>query len=265
MTTPHDAPTRRTASPEAALQVQDLGKTYGAFRALSGVSFEAHAGEVFGLLGPNGAGKTTLLRVIATLLHPDAGHARLAGHDVTREPERVRALIGVVNGGMGLYDRLTGRETLRYFAGLYGMTRAQADARIAALDADLDLSGTLDTRAGSYSTGMRQKIVIARAVIHDPPVLVLDEAASGLDVLARRALLDFVKAYRQENRLVVYSTHVMSEVEEVCDRVAVLERGELLTVDTVPGLLARTGQPSLERAFFALMQERALSRAGRSA
>jgi len=129
----------------------------------------------------------------------------------------------------------------------------------------LDLSGTLDTRAGSYSTGMRQKIVIARAVIHDPPVLVLDEAASGLDVLARRALLDFVKAYRQENRLVVYSTHVMSEVEEVCDRVAVLERGELLTVDTVPGLLARTGQPSLERAFFALMQERALSRAGRSA
>ncbi|ULH16783.1 ATP-binding cassette domain-containing protein [Deinococcus sp. KNUC1210] len=242
------------------LQVRDLSKSYGKFRALQGVTFSAQAGEVFGLLGPNGAGKTTLLRILATLLQADSGRCTVAGHDIGREAEAVRRSIGVVNGGMGLYDRLTGREILRYFAGLYGMSRTQADARIETLDAHLDLSGTLDTRAAGFSTGMRQKIVIARAVIHDPPVLFLDEAASGLDVMARRALLDFVLAYRQEGRLVVYSTHVMSEVEEVCDRAAVLERGELLTVDTVPGILAQTGEPSLERAFFRMLQVRAEQR-----
>ncbi|MFC4453380.1 ATP-binding cassette domain-containing protein [Deinococcus sonorensis] len=239
------------------LQIEHLSKTYGSFQALRDVSFSAQAGEVFGLLGPNGAGKTTLLRVLATLLRPSSGTASVAGHDVQREPERVRRLIGVVNGGMGLYDRLTGREILRYFAGLYGLTRAQADARIEVLDASLDLEGTLDRRAATFSTGMKQKVVIARAVIHDPAVLVLDEAASGLDVMARRALLDFVLSYRGSERLVLYSTHVMSEVEEVCDRVAVLERGELLAVDTVGGLLRRSGQPNLERAFFAMVQARA--------
>ena len=242
------------------LQVENLRKSYGKFRALHGVTFSAQAGEVFGLLGPNGAGKTTLLRILATLLHADSGRCTVAGHDAQRDPEAVRRSIGVVNGGMGLYDRLTGREILRYFAGLYGMTRTQADARIETLDASLDLSGTLDTRAAGFSTGMKQKIVIARAVIHDPPVLFLDEAASGLDVMARRALLDFVQAYRREGRLVVYSTHVMSEVEEVCDRAAVLERGELLTVDTVAGILAQTGEPSLERAFFHMLQRRAEER-----
>ena len=239
------------------LQIENLSKHYGKFQALQSVSFSATAGEIFGLLGPNGAGKTTLLRILATLLQQDSGTAVVAGHDTLREPETVRRLIGVVNGGMGLYDRLTGREILRYFAGLYDLTQAQADRRIEELDASLDLSGTLDTRASGFSTGMKQKIVIARAVIHDPPVLILDEAASGLDVMARRALLDFVLAYRQEGRVVVYSTHVMSEVEEVCDRVAILERGELLTVDTVAGILAQTRQTSLERAFFAMLQHRA--------
>ncbi len=253
------------------LQVENLSKTYGAFRVLRDVSFSAQAGEVFGLLGPNGAGKTTLLRILATLLRPDSGTATLAGHDVLRASETVRGLIGVVNGGMGLYDRLSGREILRYFAGLYGMTRSQADARIEALNASLDLESTLETRAAGFSTGMKQKIVIARAVIHDPPVLILDEAASGLDVLARRALLDFVLAYKNagyggtgkarqagEGRLVIYSTHVMSEVEEVCDRAAVLDKGELIAQGTVQGLLTQTGQSSLERAFFALLQARAL-------
>ena len=239
------------------LEVERLSKTYGQFRALQEVSFSAQAGEVFGLLGPNGAGKTTLLRILASLLQPTSGTARLASHDVRQAPEAVRRMIGVVNGGMGLYDRLSGREILRYFAGLYGMSRQQADARIQALDASLDLAGTLDTRAAGFSTGMKQKIVIARAVIHDPPVLILDEAASGLDVLARRALLDFVLAYKGQGRLVIYSTHVMSEVEEVCDRAAVLDRGELIAQGTVAGLLAQTGQTGLERAFFTLLQERA--------
>ncbi len=243
------------------LEVEHLGKRYGKVEALRDVSFTAREGEVFGLLGPNGAGKTTLLRVLATLLSPSLGGARVAGFDIERQPEAVRRAIGVVNGGMGLYDRLTGREILRYFAGFYNMSPAQTERRIAELDALLDLSVTLDRRTGEYSTGMKQKIVVARAVLHDPQVLMLDEAASGLDVLARRQLLDFVLSYRQPGKLVVYSTHVMAEVEEVCDRVAIVDGGELLTVDTVAGVLARTGERNLERAFFQLLQTRAQEKA----
>ncbi|EYB69740.1 ABC transporter [Deinococcus phoenicis] len=236
------------------LELRNLSKTYGKHAALRDVTLGAPEGEVFGLLGPNGAGKTTLLRIIATLLQPSAGTAVLAGHDVGREPEAVRRAIGVVNGGMGLPARLTGREVLRSFAGLYGLTRTQADARIAELDAALDLGRTLDTRAGEYSTGMKQKVVIARAVIHDPQVLILDEAASGLDIFARRTLLDFVAAARQPGKLTLYSTHVMSEAEEVCDRVAILHEGALVTVGTIPEILAQTGERNLERAFFALVR-----------
>lgn len=236
------------------LDIQDITKAYGKFTALRGVSFSAGEGEVFGLLGPNGAGKTTLLRILATLLSPTSGHARVGGHEVTGHPEAVRRLIGVVNGGMGLPARLTGREVLRSFAGLYGLNRETTEARIAQLDAQLDLGRTLDVRAGEYSTGMKQKVVIARAVIHDPTVLILDEAASGLDIFARRTLLDFVQATRAPGRLTLYSTHVMSEAEEVCDRVAVLHQGQLVTVGTIPEILASTGQSNLERAFFSLVK-----------
>ena len=242
------------------IEVRQLGKRYGKVEALKGISFSAREGEVFGLLGPNGAGKTTLLRILATLLSPTSGSASVAGFDVVRQAEAVRRVIGVVNGGMGLYDRLTGREILRYFAGFYTMTPAQTGRRIEELDALLDLSGTLDRRTGEYSTGMKQKIVIARAVLHDPQVLMLDEAASGLDVLARRQLLDFVLSYRQPGKLVVYSTHVMAEAEEVCDRVAIVDGGELLSVDSVAGVLERTGERSLERAFFQMVQARAQDR-----
>lgn len=236
------------------LSVQQVGKTYGTFHALRDVTFSAQSGEVFGLLGPNGAGKTTLLRILATLLRPDSGQAQVAGFDITCDPEAIRARIGIVNGGMGLPARLTGREVLQSFARLYGLTRAQTDARITELDDRLELGRTLDTRAGEYSTGMKQKVVIARAVIHDPPVLILDEAASGLDIFARRTLLDFVQASRAPGRLTVYSTHVMSEVEEVCDRVAILHGGALITLGTQGGILDATGERTLERAFFALVR-----------
>lgn len=238
------------------LDVQNLGKTYGPHAALRDVTLRAGEGEVFGLLGPNGAGKTTLLRIVATLLTPTAGTVRVAGLDVRRDPEAVRRIIGVVNGGMGLPARLTGREVLRSFAGLYGLGRGQADARIEELDAALGLGRTLDLRAGEYSTGMAQKVVIARAVIHDPPVLMLDEAASGLDIFARRGLLDFVAATRRPGRLTLYSTHVMSEAEEVCDRVAILHRGEVVTVGPVAEILEHTRERTLERAFFALVRGR---------
>lgn len=236
------------------LDIQNLTKTYGKFTALNNVTFSAHDGEVFGLLGPNGAGKTTLLRTLATLLKPTSGTAVVNSFDVQRQPEEVRKLIGVVNGGMGLPARLTGREVLQSFAGLYGMTAAQTAARIEELDRRLDLGRTLDVKAGEYSTGMKQKVVIARAVIQDPAVLILDEAASGLDIFARRTLLDFVTENRAPGRLTLYSTHVMSEAEEVCDRVAILHLGQLLTVDTIPNILVRTGESNLERAFFSLVK-----------
>ena len=236
------------------LDIQNVTKTYGSFQALRGVSLSAPDGEVFGLLGPNGAGKTTLLRILATLLQPTSGTVSVNGLDVLREPEAVRRLIGVVNGGMGLPARLTGREVLRSFAGLYGMGRAQTEARIGELDARLELGRTLDVRAGEYSSGMKQKVVIARAVIHDPAVLILDEAASGLDIFARRTLLDFVHATRAPGRLTLYSTHVMSEAEEVCDRVAILHEGELRSVGRIADILAETGESSLERAFFSLIR-----------
>lgn len=239
---------------QTMLDIQNVTKAYGKFTALKDVSISAPEAEVFGLLGPNGAGKTTLLRILATLLRPTSGTAAVAGYDVLRQPEEVRRRVGVVNGGMGLPARLTGREVLRSFAGLYGMNRTQTEARIAELDERLELGRTLDVRAGDYSTGMKQKVVIARAVIQDPPVLILDEAASGLDIFARRTLLDFVLATRAPGRLTLYSTHVMSEAEEVCDRVAILHEGQLLTVGRIPDILTQTGQGNLERAFFSLVR-----------
>lgn len=247
-------PIAPTAAPQPLLELHSLSKRYGSFTALDNVTLSVAGGQVFGLLGPNGAGKTTLLRILGTLLRPTSGTATVAGLDVETQADAVRQTIGVVNGGMGLPARLTGREILHSFAGFYGLSRAEAERRIAELDGALDLGRTLDTRAGEYSTGMRQKVTIARAVIQDPAVLILDEAASGLDIFARRALLDWVAAARRPERLTLYSTHVMSEVEEVCDRVAVLHQGRLLAEGTQPELLTRTGAATLEGAFFALVE-----------
>ncbi|WP_295818426.1 ATP-binding cassette domain-containing protein [uncultured Deinococcus sp.] len=236
------------------LDLNGLTKEYGAFRALRGVTLTATDAEVFGLLGPNGAGKTTLLRILATLLQPSGGSGTVCGLDLRRDAEAIRRAVGVVNGGMGLPARLTGREILRSFAGLYSLNRAHTEARIAELDERLELGRTLDIRASEYSSGMKQKVVIARAVLHDPALLILDEAASGLDIFARRSLLDFVQASRAPGRLTVYSTHVMSEAEEVCDRVAILHHGQLLTVGRIPEVLHATGERTLERAFFELVR-----------
>ncbi len=241
------------------VQVTALSKTFGAQRAVRDLSFEVGAGEVFGLLGPNGAGKTTTLRVLSTLLSPSSGEARVGGFDIRRDAERVRASIGVVNGGMGLYDRLTGLEVLRYFGRLYGLGRTQIETRIEELDALLDLKGTLNKRTGDFSTGMKQKVIIARAVLHDPPIIFFDEATSGLDVMARRSVLDFVKSYPKGERAVIYSTHVMSEVEELCDRVAILYGGRLIAQGTPEALIQTAGARSLEAAFFTLVERSALA------
>jgi len=236
------------------ISANGIRKAFDGVRAVDDLSFEVAAGEVYGLLGPNGAGKTTTLRILATLLAPDAGSASVAGFDVASQGERVRRSIGVVNGGMGLYDRLTGRETLHYFGHLYGMRRPAIEARIEALDALLELGDTLSRRAAGFSSGMKQKIVIARAVLHDPPVIFFDEATSGLDVVARRAVLDFVRRYPGEGRAVIYSTHVMSEVEELCDRACIIYQGRKIAEDSVAGLVRAGGGATLEDAFFRLVE-----------
>lgn len=241
------------------IHVQNLSKTFARVRAVDDVTFSVAAGEVFGLLGPNGAGKTTTLRILATLLRPDTGSASVAGLDVQRDAEAVRRTIGVVNGGMGLYDRLTGREILRYFGRLYDMDARAIDRRIAEVDDLLDLGDALTKPAGTFSTGMRQKVVIARAVLHDPPVIFFDEVTSGLDVMARRAVLDVVRAYPSAERAVIYSTHVMSEVEELCDRAAVLYRGRLVAQGSIDELKHEAGETDLERAFFSLVERSGLA------
>lgn len=241
------------------IEARQLTKTFDGGKggkrvvAVDHLDFQVESGEVYGLLGPNGAGKTTTLRMLATLLKPDSGTATVAGLDVVSQAERVRAKIGVVNGGMGLYDRLTGREILHYFGKLYDMEPSAIDARIERLDDLLQLGDTLDRKAGGFSTGMKQKIVIARAVVHDPPVIFFDEATSGLDVVARRNVLDFVRAYPSEGRAVVYSTHVMGEVEELCQRCSIIYQGRKIAEGSVAELTAETGAHNLEEAFFRLV------------
>ncbi|KHG64495.1 ABC transporter ATP-binding protein [Thermus sp. 2.9] len=238
------------------IEVIQLTKRYRTHRAVEGLSFRVNPGEVYALLGPNGAGKTTTLRVLATLVKPTAGTARVAGFDVGEAPLAVRQRLGLVNGGMRVYDRLTGREVLAFFAGFYGL---QGQAFRQALDwvtGLLQMEEALDKKVMEMSTGMRQKVVIARAILHRPPVLLLDEATAGLDIFARRALLDFVKAYRDLGNTLVYSTHVMTEAEEVADRVGFLHQGRLVYEGTKTEALA-LGQGSLERAFIQAVKEAA--------
>ncbi|WP_038058676.1 ATP-binding cassette domain-containing protein [Thermus amyloliquefaciens] len=236
------------------IEVARLSKAYGQRLAVADLSFRVAPGEVYALLGPNGAGKTTTLRILSTLVRPTGGSAQVAGFDVVRDPLEVRRRLGLVNGGMRVYDRLTGREVLAFFAGFYGL---EGRAFQEALDWVVGLLGmeeTLDRRVMEMSSGMRQKVVIARAILHRPPVLLLDEATAGLDVFARRALLDFVKAYRDLGQTIVYSTHVMSEAEEVADRVGFLHKGRLVYQGSLTEARA-LGNGSLERAFVRVVKE----------
>ena len=232
------------------IDVQHLTKRFGDVTAVDNLSFSVAAGEVFGLLGPNGAGKTTTLRMLATLITPDSGTATIAGYDLGNNTQELRRAIGVVNGGMGLYDRLTGREVLTYFGQLYGMSKPEIAARIEELDGYLNLGDTLTRPTAEYSTGMKQKIVVARAVLHNPRVIFFVEASAGLDVVARRAVIDFVRKYPSDGRAVIYSTHVMSEVEELCDRVALIFNGAKRAEGTVHEVQSSVGASSFEEAFF---------------
>ncbi|WP_135257231.1 ATP-binding cassette domain-containing protein [Thermus caldilimi] len=238
------------------IEVASLTKAYGQHLAVRELTFRVSPGEVYALLGPNGAGKTTTLRILSTLICPTKGRAKVAGFDVAQDPLEVRRRLGLVNGGMRVYDRLTGREVLRFFAGFYGLEGQAFQEALDWVASLLEMEETLERRVMEMSTGMRQKVVIARAILHRPPVLLLDEATAGLDVFARRALLDFVKAYRQLGNAIIYSTHVMSEAEEVADRVGFLHQGRLVYEGSKEEALA-LGEGSLEQAFVRRVKEAA--------
>ncbi|MDO8472379.1 MAG: ATP-binding cassette domain-containing protein [Dehalococcoidia bacterium] len=251
---PHLCATCKTNGP--LLQVQGLTKDYNGFRAIEDISFEASGGEIFGLLGPNGAGKTTTIRLISAILSPTRGTARICGYDVRETPEAVRRNIGMLTTEMGVYDRLSGREYLRYFGALYSMAHDRTEARIRELSQLLEMEDFLDRRTSSYSTGMKQKLSIARSVLHDPSIVILDEPTSGLDVLAAQTVLNFMRRSRDQGRLVVLSTHHMPDAEKLCNRAAILHHGRLLAVRTISELKSDTGTGNLEDAFLAMVKER---------
>jgi sodium transport system ATP-binding protein len=240
------------------IHVENLSKTFtdpkrGTQHAVDGVSFEVRAGEVFGLLGPNGAGKTTTLRMLATLLKPSSGTATLNGFDIVREPEKVREQIGFLSGDMGVYGRLSPREMLHFFAKLNGMDAARATRRIAELLTQFDMNSFADVRADKLSTGMKQKSAVARAMLHDPPVLILDEPTSGLDVPTGLAIESAVLAAKRAGKCVLYSTHVMEEAEYLCDRIAVISAGKLTAIGTMDELRSATGKQRLREIFLNLL------------
>ncbi|HVZ74104.1 MAG TPA: ABC transporter ATP-binding protein [Polyangia bacterium] len=243
-----------TAS-DAGVVVERLVKRFGAATAVDGLSFEVAPREIYGLLGPNGAGKTTTLRVLAAILAPTAGRATLAGVDVARDPQAARRRLGFLTGTTGLYARLRGAELLRYFGRLHGMSDDAIAARAAQLSDTLDLRDVLGRRCEALSTGQKQRLSVARAVLHDPAVLVLDEPTVGLDVLASRFLRDFVRAERDRGKAVIFSTHYLAEAELLCDRIGLLHRGRLLAEGPPAELRARAGgATNLEEAFLRFVE-----------
>ena len=233
--------------------VQGRGRARRVVDALVGLSFTARDGCITGLLGPNGAGKTTSLRIVAALMPPDAGQVRVDGLDVAQRPRATLARMGVLSDARGLYPRLTARENVVYYGRLHGMSAAEADGRAETLAHMLDMAALLERRTDGFSQGERMKTALARALVHDPPNIILDEPTNGLDVLATRALRDALRRLRDDQgKCIVFSTHIMQEVERLCDQVVVVAHGRAVAEGTVPELLQRTGQRDFEESFVQL-------------
>jgi sodium transport system ATP-binding protein len=231
------------------IELRDLHKTFGAVRAVDGVSFRARDGEITGLLGPNGAGKTTTLRMLYTLMTPDCGQVLVDGIDAATDPLGVRRQLGVLPDARGLYKRLTARENIDYFARLQGLPEAELRTRREALIAALDMGEIADRRTEGFSQGQRVKTAIARALVHDPRNVILDEPSNGLDVMATRALRQFMLRLKAEGRCVLFSSHIMQEVAALCDRIVVIARGRVVADESPAALRAQTGADNLEDAF----------------
>jgi len=236
------------------IEVQGLSKLFiddsrGKIRAVDGIDFSCSSGEIFGLLGANGAGKTTTLRMLATILSPTAGTATIMGHDVIKQPELVRRSLGFYSASTALYPRLTARETIEFFAQVNGYPAANVRTRVDELVDRFGISEYADVRVDKLSTGMKQKVSIARTVAHEPPVLIFDEPTVGLDVLNALEMQGAIGEFRDEGKTIIFSTHIMSEAERLCDRIAIIHQGSILACDTLEGLRATTGHRYLEDIF----------------
>ena len=234
-----------------AVKVDRLEKTLGKNKVLRGISLEAGSGEIFGLLGPNGAGKTTTLRIICTLLSPDAGAVEVLGFDTRTAAEEVRRRVGVVTADIGVYPRLSARENIAYFAELSGVSGGDLTRRVNSVIDRLDIGPFAQHRAESLSSGQKQKVAIARAIVHDPEILMFDEPTSNLDVLASRDIRDFMVEARGRGKCVIFSTHVLHDAERLCDRVTILHEGRV--VATGPTAQVRGTHRDLEDAFLELV------------
>ncbi|MBX9584891.1 MAG: ATP-binding cassette domain-containing protein [Gemmataceae bacterium] len=240
------------------IEVRDLSKWFrgadgGRVAAVDGLRFTVRPGEVFGLLGPNGAGKTTTLRMLCTVLKPTGGTATVAGFDVVEQPSEVRRHVGFLSANTGVYDRMTAREMVEYYGRLNQIPPEVLGPRLEELFDTLQMTGFRDVPGGKMSTGMKQKVSIARALVNDPPVLIFDEPTAGLDVLVQRAVLDSIKQLRGRGKTIVFSTHIMREVEKLCDRVAIMARGRIVACGTPDDLRQMYNEPDLEELFFRLV------------
>ena len=233
--------------------VKNLRKSFGDVKAVNDVSFEARDGEITGLLGPNGAGKTTTLRMLYSLLPPDQGEIRIDGLDPTRDAMEIKRTLGVVPDNRGLYSRLTARENIAYFGELHGMSKKAIEKRIETMTATLDMGDFINRRTEGFSQGQNVKVAIARAMVHEPQTVLLDEPSNGLDVMSTRALRDYIRELKAAGHSVVLSTHIMQEVAALCDRIVIIAKGEVAADGTTSELLERSGCDSLEDAFVKLI------------
>ena len=235
------------------ITAHDLHKAFktktGVVKAVDGVDFQAPDGQITGLLGPNGAGKTTTLRMLYTLMTPDSGRVEVDGVDATAQPAAVRRALGVLPDARGVYKRLTARENIAYFGELHGMSKAAIAERTRALSAALDMDDILDRQTEGFSQGQRTKTAIARALVHDPRNVILDEPTNGLDVMTTRAMRGFLQQLRAEGRCVIFSSHIMQEVAALCDRIVIIAKGQVVAAGTADELRARFGEVNLEDAF----------------
>src|SRR5690348_6638322 len=238
----------------AVIEARGLCKTFqdkkrGEIRAVDKVSFVCRPGQIYGLLGANGAGKTTTLRILATILEPTDGTALICGHDVAEEPEKVRASVGFLSTATALYPRLTAQEMVEYFGRLNGLDEATLKKRVDEIFDRLDMNGFRDRRCDKLSTGMKQKTSIARTLVHDPPVMIFDEPTLGLDIMTARTIIAFIRECRDHGKTVIFSTHIMSEVEKLCDVIGIIHDGKLLTEGTLAQLRGKYAEQDLEEIF----------------
>ena len=236
----------------AILAVKDLVKKYGDFTAVKGISFEIQAGEIFSLLGPNGAGKTTTISMLSTLYAPTSGEATVGGHSVTQEPMAVRNLIGVVPQELALYDDLTARENLVFWGQMYGRSGRTLKTRVDEVLEQIGLVDKAKNRVKTYSGGMKRRVNIGVGLLHKPSLLFMDEPTVGIDPQSRRAILDSVKALNQQGMTVLYTTHYMEEADRLCNRIAIMDGGKIIALDTPRVLKSQLGDPdhvTLEEVF----------------